>query len=89
MPISESQNQEESHSYSINIAEISDDEVDMIKNKRLREVMKEIKKHDEKYKKELVDKSTPDVPGKSGFYAQITFVKSLPHAKSLHAKSPR
>jgi hypothetical protein len=75
MSDSELHSNEETHSFSINIAELSDDEINEIKNNRLRQVMKEMKKH----YSEFVGTSPPAISETSrGPYVKITFVKAIP-----------
>ena len=68
MSESEIPSHEESHSFSINIGELSDDEVNRIKSDRLREVMKEMKKYS----------ASPADRKRREPYVKITFVKAVP-----------
>jgi hypothetical protein len=80
---SEFPNQEESHSYSINIEEISDDEIDRIENYRLREVMKQMKKYSD-FKEEIIEEPLPPGTSRKPVHAKII----IEHVKNTHVKSP-
>jgi hypothetical protein len=77
MSESEILSDEETHSFSINISELSDDELNRIENNRLREVMKAMKKHSAS---EESDGTSPSaIPRRSREpYVKIIFVKAIP-----------